>query len=82
MTPFKHPSEVGLREVLYEFRQVGKHVRVSAIDPDTGTEVIMVGDAKQGQEVLKRLAMRKLTYVLRKKGFSGGVKSKNNNEPN
>jgi len=71
MEPTKHHSEIGLREVLFEFRKVGKYIRVSAIDPDSGTEVIMIGDPKQGQEVMKRLATRKLVYVMNKKGFRG-----------
>ena len=66
-----HHSEIGLREVLFEFRKVGKYIRVSAIDPDSGTEVIMIGDPKQGQEVMKRLATRKLVYVMNKKGIRG-----------
>ena len=68
MEPPIHHSEIGLREVLFEFRKVGKYTRVSAIDPDSGTEVIMIGDPKQGQEVMKRLATRKLVYVMNKKG--------------
>ena len=66
-----HHSEIGLREVLFEFCKVGKYTRVSAIDPDSGTEVIMIGDPKQGQEVMKRLATRKLVYVMNKKGIRG-----------
>ncbi len=66
-----HHSGIGLHEVLFEFRKVGKYTRVSAIDPDSGTEVIMIGDPKQGQEVMKRLATRKLVYVMNKKGIRG-----------
>ena len=71
MKPPTHHSEIGLREVLFEFFKVGKYIRVSAIDPDSGTEVIMIGDPKQGQEVMKRLATRKLVYVMNKKGVRG-----------
>jgi hypothetical protein len=55
------------REVLFEMTRVGNYVRVCAIDPVTRTEVTMVGDPAQGDETLKRLAMRKLFYVLEKK---------------
>ena len=55
------------REVLFEFHKVGHILRVIAIDPDTGTEVIMVADPRQSQEHIKRLAARKLAYVLEKK---------------
>lgn len=57
---------VNLREVLFEFHQVGRHLRVNAIDPISGTEVSMIGDPSAGKEMLKRLATRKLIYVLEK----------------
>lgn len=60
-------GRVGLKQVLFEFVRVGQTVRVNAIDPETGIEVSMVGDAKAGVEVLKRLATRKLEYVIAKR---------------
>jgi len=60
-------AEVGLREVLCEFRQVGRYLRINAIDPVSGVEVTMMGDPKAGTEELKTLAVRKLAYVLKKK---------------
>ena len=69
MKPYGYISENGLSEVLFEFRRIGTSVRVCAIDPDTRTEVIMIGDPKQSVGVLKRLATRKLVYVMRKKGI-------------
>ncbi len=57
---------ITLNEVLIEFRPLGKYVRVAAIDPISGTEVTMVGDARQSEEVLKRNAARKLLYVMKK----------------
>ena len=44
----------------------GRAVRVVAIDPETGTEVVMVGDSRLSREMLKRTAARKLLYVLEK----------------
>lgn len=56
-----------LREILFEFHPTsGRAVRVVAIDPVTGTEVVMVGDSRVGDETLKRTAARKLDYVLNK----------------
>jgi hypothetical protein len=55
-----------LNEVLFEFRPQGHYVQVAAIDPISGTEVSMVGDARQNEEVLKRIAARKLLYVMEK----------------
>ena len=60
-------KDVHLQEVLFEFRPVGRFVRVAAIDPITGIEVTMVGDATYGEEMLKRIAVRKLKYVIAKR---------------
>ncbi len=60
-------DESALTEVLLEIQRVGNVLRVTAIDPKTATEVIMVADPRQSQETIKRLAARKLDYVLKKK---------------
>jgi hypothetical protein len=57
----------GAREVLYELRRVGAAMKVTAVDPVTGTEITMIGDPKVGDAALKRLARQKLDYVLAKK---------------
>jgi len=57
----------GRGEVLIEFRRVGKYVKVSAIDPVSLIEVSIVGDPKRGDPALKRLAVKKLDYVLNKR---------------
>ncbi len=59
--------DVYLPEVLFEFQRVGKALRVVAIDPVTNPEVLRVGDPACGRETLKRLAARKLIYVLAKR---------------
>ena len=65
------------REVLFEFQRFGPHsVRVSAIDGMTGIEITMVGDLRYGEEMLKRLAMRKLKYVMDKKRRKDGPPDK------
>ncbi|MEK9724471.1 MAG: hypothetical protein VW405_13450 [Rhodospirillaceae bacterium] len=61
------PQDVNLREVLYEFVKVGHYLRVNAIDPRTGIEVTMIADPRYGQTMIKRLAARKLAYVIAKK---------------
>jgi len=61
------PEDVHLRDVLFEFHQVGGTVRVIAIDPISGVEATMVGSPKYGQEALKRIAIRKLRYVIAKR---------------
>ncbi len=60
------PEDVHLAEVLFEFHIIGNYVRVSAIDTRTNTEINMVGDPKVGEAMLKRMAMRKLRYVIAK----------------
>lgn len=56
-----------MSEILFEMRYVGRVVRITAIDPATGTEVISVGDAERSVEALKRVAARKLMYVLKRR---------------
>ena len=56
-----------LPEVLFEMRWVGRSVRVAAIDPITHTEVILVAPAKLSLNDMKRVAARKLVYVMSKK---------------
>lgn len=55
------------REILIEFHQIGNAVKVTAVDPDTLTEVSIVGPSSAGEEMLKRNAINKLNYVLSKK---------------
>lgn len=53
-------------EVLFEVRQVGNAVKVSAIDPVTNTEVCVVGPVNASPYTLKMNAVRKLRMVIRK----------------
>lgn len=57
------------REIIIEFRPVGAVVRVSAMDTQTLTEISIQGPASAGEEILKRNAVRRLEYVLKKKGL-------------
>ena len=61
------PKDVYLLEVLFQFLRVGGSVRVVAIDPITGIEVIMVAPHTGELEGVKRIAARKLAYVISKK---------------
>ena len=60
-----------LPEVLFEMHRVGRSVRVAAIDPITHTEVILVAPAKLSLNDMKRVAARKLVYVMSKKQAAG-----------
>ena len=61
------PEGVHLEEVLFEFQTFGRAARVVAVDPASNTEIVMVGDPSHGEETLKRLAIRKLAFVIAKK---------------
>jgi hypothetical protein len=53
-------------EVIFEFRQIGDYVKVSAVEPITNTEVSIVGSARADKAALKASALQKLRYVLEK----------------
>ena len=55
-----------LREVLFEFHQVGGYLKVSAVDPITNTEVSIVATPGMDRAALKRMALRKLAFVIEK----------------
>jgi hypothetical protein len=59
------------REALIEFHRVGAYVKVSAVDPETMVEVSIVGDPAAGEAALKRAAVQKLTYVLKRRARAG-----------
>lgn len=54
------------REVLVEMRRIGNVVKATAIDPQTLTEVSVVGPASGAQEMLRRTVVAKLEYVLKR----------------
>jgi hypothetical protein len=56
---------------IIEFTQIGASVKVTAIDPKTMTEVSIVGGAQYSQDFLGRQAVKKLEYVLSKRGEKG-----------
>ncbi|MCB1532482.1 MAG: hypothetical protein KDJ35_06415 [Alphaproteobacteria bacterium] len=60
------------REIIIEFHPVGNLVKVSAMDTASLTEVSIQGPASAGEEMLKRNALKRLEYVLKKKGVVGG----------
>ena len=62
---YRSPSEV-----IFEFHTIGGSVKVTAVDPETFTEVSIVGAANASEELLRRTALRKLEYVLNKSAGS------------
>lgn len=61
------PRIPSLHQVLFEFQRIGNVMRVVAIDPVTMIEVTMVADPRQSQDTIKKVAARKLAYVIAKK---------------
>ena len=57
---------------IIEFHRIGNAVKVTAMDPTTLTEVSMVGAPGVGDTELTRLIVRKLEYVLAKRGTNPG----------
>ena len=54
------------RRIIVEFVNVGNALKVIAVCEDTGREVSFVGDPRASDVELKRLAVNKLKYVMRK----------------
>jgi hypothetical protein len=57
------------REVIFEITSIGNLVKISAIDTQTMTEISMQGPASTPEAALKAGALKKLEYVMRKKGL-------------
>lgn len=57
------------REIIIEFHPVGNFMKVSAMDTTSLTEVSIQGPQNSPQEILKRNALKRLEYVLKKKGL-------------
>jgi hypothetical protein len=51
---------------IVEFHQIGNSVRVTAFDPVTLKEAVIVGSPSATRQQLAELAARKLNYVLGK----------------
>ena len=52
--------------VIFEFVRVGASVKVTAVDPDSLTEIAIVGAANMPKRQLERAALARLEYVLRR----------------
>ncbi len=57
------------REVYVELHRIGQIVKATAMDTQTLTEVVTQGPVSAGEKALKEAAIRRLEYVLRKKGI-------------
>lgn len=56
------------REIIFEFRPIGNIMRVMAMDTATMTEVVIQGPVNAGETTLKKNALLRLEFVLRRDG--------------
>ncbi len=57
------------REIIVELHQIGQFTKATAIDVKTMTEASIQGPSNAGDAMLKRNAIKRLEYVLKKKGL-------------
>jgi hypothetical protein len=51
---------------IVEFVSQGRYVKVTAVDPVSGLEATIVGDARENPKILERHALKKLDYLMQK----------------
>ena len=57
------------REIIIEFHPVAAFVKVTAMDVKTLTEITIQGPATAPENLLKRNALKRLEFVLKKKNL-------------
>ncbi len=57
------------REIIVELHQIGPFTKATAIDVKTMTEASIQGPSNAGETMLRRNAVKRLEYVLKKKGL-------------
>jgi predicted acylesterase/phospholipase RssA len=54
------------REVIFEYTRIGNSIRVTAVDAETGTEVVFQAPTGTPTSDLQKMAVNKLKYVMGK----------------
>ncbi len=62
-------SSLSNREIIVEFYPLGNYVKVSAMDTQSLIEVSIQGSINSPKEILKTNALKRLEYVMKKKGL-------------
>lgn len=62
-------NAVSNREMIIEFQASGAYIRISAMDVASLTEVVSQAPRMTSEAQMKNLILRKMEYVLRKKGI-------------
>ena len=57
------------REVIFEFFPIGPYMKVTAMDTASLTEISISGPKSTSEAILKANALKRLAFVLRKKGL-------------
>jgi hypothetical protein len=57
------------REVIFEFFPIGPYMKVTAMDVASLTEVSISGPKGTSEALLKMNALKRLEFVMRKKGL-------------
>ena len=56
-----------MSEVLFEYVRQGTSVKVTAIEPDTGIEAVIIVPANLSETQMQAKALQKLRYIMQKK---------------
>ena len=56
-----------MAEVLFEYIRQGALVKVTALEPETGVEAVVVVPAGLSEKEMQTRAMQKLLYILKKR---------------
>lgn len=65
-----NPIKYSDREVIFTFLKIQKSMKVTAVDTQTGVEVIMQLPLSLSVDFMKAAVMQKLNYVMSKKSPS------------
>ncbi len=57
------------REIIFEFFPIGPYIKVTAMDVASLTEVSISGPKGTSEAMLKQNAVKRLEFVMRKKGL-------------
>lgn len=57
------------REVFFEFTPLGSYMKVTAMDTASLTEISISGPKATPEAILKQNALKRLAFVMRKKGL-------------
>jgi len=69
-------------DIILEFTAIGSYVKVTAVDVNTGVEASISSAKNVSKEDMKQHAIRRLHYVMKKKGLIADDSSNNTKNGN